>query len=238
MERINKRPGEGIYLGRRGEHLARQVVFDLRDWDRVYGDGGSVQLLYQRPQDASPYPVALEREGSTAVWSVTATDTEKSGGGRAELRCYVGEMLVKSATCVVNISQAMEEPGAIPDPPGQSWLDQALAAGIQAQQAAQRAELAAENAEEDGGYYIPEVIQTTADTLHIRYTASKTDMEDVKQADITLPAGPEGARGEDGADGADGRDGYTPIRGVDYWTEADRAEIKSYVEEAILGGAW
>lgn len=32
--------------------------------------------------------------------------------------------------------------------------------------------------------------------------------------------------------------GYSPIRGVDYWTEEDKAEIKSYVDEAILGGAW
>ena len=30
----------------------------------------------------------------------------------------------------------------------------------------------------------------------------------------------------------------TPQKGVDYWTEADIAEIKSYVEEAILGGEW
>ena len=32
--------------------------------------------------------------------------------------------------------------------------------------------------------------------------------------------------------------GYSPVRGVDYWTEADKAEIHGYVEEAILGGAW
>lgn len=38
--------------------------------------------------------------------------------------------------------------------------------------------------------------------------------------------------------GADGADGYTPVRGTDYWTTADRAEIKAYVDEAILGGAW
>lgn len=31
---------------------------------------------------------------------------------------------------------------------------------------------------------------------------------------------------------------HTPVRGVDYWTEEDIAEIKSYVDEAILGGAW
>ena len=35
-----------------------------------------------------------------------------------------------------------------------------------------------------------------------------------------------------------GADGYTPVRGVDYWTDEDKAEIKSYVNEAILGGAW
>ena len=29
-----------------------------------------------------------------------------------------------------------------------------------------------------------------------------------------------------------------PVRGVDYWTEEDKNEIKSYVEEAILNGAW
>lgn len=29
-----------------------------------------------------------------------------------------------------------------------------------------------------------------------------------------------------------------PVRGVDYWTEADISEIRSYVDEAILGGQW
>ena len=35
-----------------------------------------------------------------------------------------------------------------------------------------------------------------------------------------------------------GKDGKTPVKGVDYWTEADKAEIKGYVDEAILGGEW
>ena len=33
-------------------------------------------------------------------------------------------------------------------------------------------------------------------------------------------------------------DGYTPVRGTDYWTDADKAEIKAYVDDAILNGAW
>ena len=36
----------------------------------------------------------------------------------------------------------------------------------------------------------------------------------------------------------DGEDGYTPVRGTDYWTDADKAEIKSYVDDAILNGEW
>ena len=32
--------------------------------------------------------------------------------------------------------------------------------------------------------------------------------------------------------------GKTPEKGVDYWTEEDKAEIKGYLEEVILGGAW
>lgn len=36
----------------------------------------------------------------------------------------------------------------------------------------------------------------------------------------------------------DGADGYTPVRGTDYWTDADKAEIKSYVDDAILNGEW
>ena len=39
-------------------------------------------------------------------------------------------------------------------------------------------------------------------------------------------------------DGKNGDPGYSPVRGTDYWTDADKAEIKAYVDEAILGGAW
>lgn len=35
------------------------------------------------------------------------------------------------------------------------------------------------------------------------------------------------------AEGVDGEEGYTPVKGVDYWTEADKAEIKSYIDTEI-----
>ena len=63
----------------------------------------------------------------------------------------------------------------------------------------------------------------------------------------TGPEGPQGPAGADGQPGAKGDKGdkgdtgaagYSPARGTDYWTASDIAEIKSYVDEAILGGAW
>ena len=54
----------------------------------------------------------------------------------------------------------------------------------------------------------------------------------------TGPQGPQGEQGGKGETGATGAAGYTPVRGTDYWTDADKAEIQAYVDEAILGGAW
>lgn len=48
------------------------------------------------------------------------------------------------------------------------------------------------------------------------------------------------ASGETSVDlkGQDGEDGYTPQKGIDYWTESDKDEIKNYVDTLILGGEW
>ena len=36
-----------------------------------------------------------------------------------------------------------------------------------------------------------------------------------------------------GAKGDTGADGYTPIRGTDYWTDTDKAEVKGYVDDLV-----
>lgn len=109
---------------------------------------------------------------------------------------------------------------------------------------------------ESGGYYTPTVTQPDANTMQVAYTPSTEGMPSVEPVQVTLPAGPrgeigpegpqgapgkdgsDGRDGQDGAPGKDGTDGKTPVRGTDYWTDADKAEIKAYVDEAILGGAW
>lgn len=49
----------------------------------------------------------------------------------------------------------------------------------------------------------------------------------------TILDGNDGAAGVNGADGEDGQDGYTPVRGTDYWTAADKAEIVQDVLDAL-----
>ena len=50
---------------------------------------------------------------------------------------------------------------------------------------------------------------------------------------IELTPGPQGPRGPQGAPG---QDGHTPVKGTDYWTETDKAEIVADVIAAIPGG--
>ena len=48
--------------------------------------------------------------------------------------------------------------------------------------------------------------------------------------------GPQGEPGAPGAPGTPGRDGHTPVKGTDYWTETDKAEMVADVIAAIPGG--
>lgn len=50
--------------------------------------------------------------------------------------------------------------------------------------------------------------------------------------------GETGATGAKGDKGETGAAGTTPVRGTDYWTAADIATIKNYVDTAILNGTW
>lgn len=45
--------------------------------------------------------------------------------------------------------------------------------------------------------------------------------------------GPQGEPGAPGAPGAPGQDGHTPVKGTDYWTETDKAEMVADVIAAL-----
>ena len=79
--------------------------------------------------------------------------------------------------------------------------------------------------------------------------ATVSEKDGVFHIAFTIPKGDTGEKGADGtmsfADLTDeqkeslrGEDGKTPVKGTDYWTASDIAEIKNYVEDAILKGSW
>lgn len=45
--------------------------------------------------------------------------------------------------------------------------------------------------------------------------------------------GPQGEQGEQGKPGADGADGYTPVKGVDYFTDAEKQELAQEAAEMV-----
>lgn len=49
----------------------------------------------------------------------------------------------------------------------------------------------------------------------------------------TGPQGKQGIQGKKGDTGATGADGYTPVRGIDYWTEEDKEEILTETDNQI-----
>lgn len=67
----------------------------------------------------------------------------------------------------------------------------------------------------------------------------KGDTGPAGPAGLIGPAGKDGAPGQQGPQGepgAPGQDGHTPVKGTDYWTETDKAEIVADVIAAIPGG--
>ena len=49
----------------------------------------------------------------------------------------------------------------------------------------------------------------------------------------TVEDGTDGAPGVAGAPGKNGTDGHTPVKGTDYWTASDKAEIVAEVTAAL-----
>lgn len=92
---------------------------------------------------------------------------------------------------------------------------------------------AKDSGEFDGATFIPSISNEGV----LSWT-NNGGLENPATVNIRGQKGDTGATGADGAKGDKGDDGYTPVRGTDYWTAADIAEIKSYVDSAILMGAW
>ena len=70
-------------------------------------------------------------------------------------------------------------------------------------------------------------IDVTAD--EVAFADGETFQQKYDSGELTGPQGPQGPPGGDGAKGKDGADGYTPVKGTDYFTPEDKAELVNAV---------
>lgn len=118
---------DGLFIGRQGENLAREIEFDISGWAETFGEG-TVHALHRRKDDPLPYPLNLTVADGKVVWTVTSADTAQTGCGECELRYVVGDVLVKSMIYKTFVAPSLEgemqNPEALPD-----WITEVLAAG-------------------------------------------------------------------------------------------------------------
>ena len=124
MQRHYAAPNVPFSLGRVGEHLAREIVFDLRRWKKLYGEG-EAQLMARRVGETVMYAVPLLVDGDTAIWRVANTDNAVPGeDGECELRYILEDgTLAKSEVWTVSVQQSMNYETSDPPVEARPWMD-------------------------------------------------------------------------------------------------------------------
>lgn len=128
--------GKPLLIGGVGENDARRIQFDITEWIRSFGSGGTVYVLHQRSGDTAPYACKVERKDQFAEWVVSDTDVAVAGKGKAELQYVLDGVIAKSMTFVTLTRKTMSQPGDTPSA-YDGWIENVL---VPAQKAAEEAE--------------------------------------------------------------------------------------------------
>ena len=148
MIEIKAVPGKLIMLGKQGENLAREVIFDVSGVRAEFGDG-TFRLSAKRPGESDAYPATVTETGDTVVWALTGADTQNAGRGQCELAYYAGETRLKTWTYDTAIAKSLT--GSPKTDPYDEFLDEVNRLAAEAaisQREAKNSENAAKNSEE------------------------------------------------------------------------------------------
>ena len=222
-----------ISLGRTGENEFRAVEIDVSDW---LPEDAEYRIIYSRP-DGITYPVAATRNGDILSWEFKAYDVEIAGFGKFEVRAYIDDIIGKSATFKIEVAESIQtnetRPGIVRPDWVEDIIDKVVIDSVEQTVTSTK----------DGGVNILTVALTDGEvkTFEVRNgtKGSKGDTGEKGDKGDKGDIGPQGERGARGATGAkgergnDGADGYTPQRGVDYWTEEDKAEVVTSVLNSL-----
>lgn len=234
-------PGDKLVLGRSGENLARTVRIDIARWRAMYGEGVAA-LLLRRPGEADPYPCAIEQDDGMVTWPITLVETAIPGTtGRYELQYRVGDQLVKSAAGIAVVYDTLvSSTDELPESQ-QGWVDQVLTAGAAAQTAASDAGQSASDAAASARNAADSAAASASGAESAEASAQRAEAAAVKTPQVSEDgtwAVWDESKGEYTdtkvpATGPQGDPGHTPEKGVDYWTDEDKAEITQDVLEAL-----
>lgn len=146
-----------VELGRQGEHLARTVQLDVSCLQRAFPEA-AFALLYRRPHETALCIAETELTGPLLTWTVPSHATQKAGTGRLEVRAMLGDIVAKSVTAKTRVEESLTGAGETPPPSAGDWVGQVL-------DAAERAEAAADRAEQAGGSALPPLTPADAGSV-------------------------------------------------------------------------
>lgn len=119
-----------IQIGKQGENLTTDVVFDCNAWlDGL--DGGTLSIVHQRNSDPDAYPCGdYELDGKVLTWHINETDVAYCGIGACELRYTIGERIAKSKTFVTQTMKGLD-PNETPPEAWEPYIDRVIDAATQ-----------------------------------------------------------------------------------------------------------
>lgn len=142
---IYAKSGTTIHIGRVGENLATDVVFDISPWIQEYGEGTAELVINQ---NSETYPQYTTRENNLIKWKVTNSNTTDAGMGKCELFYLVNEIKVKSAIYDFIVTNSLDyEEGAEPPAAFESWVEEVIENAVYIKENIERAEENADEAE-------------------------------------------------------------------------------------------
>lgn len=228
-------------------------TFEIYDGkNTVYVGSGEMPEGYDIQIDPDGEPHAIERaenaatkaEGDAkrsedaAATAERAAQRSEGAADNAATASGVAAVLASDAISAADRASKFALSAAASENSAKSNATNAKDAADSADEAANRAEeaLAAMEKGLEGGYYAPSY---NADTGALSWTPSKANMEVVAPVNIRGPKGDKGDKGDTGSTGPKGDKGDkgdagpAPVRGTDYWTEADQNAIIDAVLNAL-----
>ena len=228
-----------IVLRAKQNDTGRRLRIALTERGTPYPVGETVTAIFTaRKPDGNKLYTACVLEQGEILYPFTPQTTAVPGCVECEIRLYDGDDLLTSARFRILVEQAIYTEGEVVESvTEQGGVKALVTAAIEEYLEENPVQAGPPGPEGEPGLSAYELALQQGYEGDLESWLGSLKGEPGAQG-IQGEKGDKGETGAAGADGKNGADGYTPVRGRDYWTAADIAEIKGYVEEAILGGAW